>query len=307
MARLDSSLTDSLDQMKLRYVDVDGVRTRYYQEGSGDALVLLHGWDPGRIASLGDWSLNFKGLARHFQVYALDRIGQGFTGNPQRDDDYTQGVITHHIIRWLEILNVRNAHLVGHSRGGLLAAEVAFAVPDRVKTIVIVNSGTLAPDPDDPRLHSDLFYAEIDRRTPPGLPTRESLRVAPEALSYSTAHITDEYIERNLQIALLPAQLDAAARMKGGLNDRVFIPNLEKARAEALRRIDERGLPRRTLVIWSRNDRSVPLVEVGVRLYERICARTPETEMHVFNHAGHYTYREHPEEFNRVVKNFCLA
>src|SRR3989442_12852448 len=108
VARIASGPRDTLDQTKLRQVNVDGVPTRYYDEGSGDPLVLLHGGHPGFIDSLDTWSLNLKGLAQHFRVYALDKIGQGFTGNPSRDEDYTQDVTTRHAIRWMEILDIRS-------------------------------------------------------------------------------------------------------------------------------------------------------------------------------------------------------
>ena len=299
--------SDLLDTSKLRFIDVDGIRTRYYEDGRGDPLVLLHGGHFGFIDSLDTWSLNFNGLAEHFHVYAVDKIGEGHTDTPERDEDYTYDMTYRHAARWIELLGVTNAHVLGHSRGGLLAASLAFGVQGLAKTVVIVNSATLAPNPDDPNLQSGAFYAEIDRRTPPGPPSREQLFVEPEANSFSTEHITDEYISRYLEIARLPSQQEAKRRMEQGLNDNVFMPSLNRSRAEMIQTIEERGMPVRTLVIWSRNDRSAPLAEVGLRLYERICSKTREAEMHVFNEAGHYTYREHPLEFNRVVRNFCLG
>lgn len=301
-----SRITEALDQSKIRYLDVDGVRTRFYEDGAGEALVLVHGGDIGSIDALDTWSLNLKGLAKHCHVYALDKLGAGFTGNPRSDKEYTFEATVRHTEQWLKAIGVSSAHLVGHSRGGLLVASLALSVPNLAKTTVIVNSATLAPDHPDPQLRSGVFYAEIDRRTAAGPPTRESLRLLPVASSYSAEHITDGYISRYLEIALLPSQLEASARMRAGLNDALFRPGIQKARAETLRLIDERGLPSRTLVIWSRNDPTAPLGEVGLRLFERICAKTPQTEMHVFNRAGHHTYREHPRDFNRVVQNFCL-
>jgi pimeloyl-ACP methyl ester carboxylesterase len=307
MTRVASHPADPLDQAKIRFVDVDGIRTRYYEGGVGEPLILLHGGHVGFIDSLDTWSLNLPGLAEQFHVYAVDKIGEGHTDIPKRDEDYTYEATYEHAVKWLEVLGVKQAHILGHSRGGLLAASLAFGVPGLAKSVVVVNSATLAPNPDDPRLQSGQFYSEIDRRTPPGPPTRESLWVEPEANSYSTEHITEEYITRYLEIALLPAQLEGARKMKEGLNDKIFMPSLNRNRAEAIRLVEERGMPARTLVVWSRNDRSAPLAEVGLRLYERICARTREAELHVFNEAGHYTYREHPLEFNRLVRNFCLA
>ena len=61
-----------------KFVDVDGVRTRYYERGAGPVVVLFHGGHFGShdaADSADDWSLNFDGLAHWFHVYAIDKIG----------------------------------------------------------------------------------------------------------------------------------------------------------------------------------------------------------------------------------------
>jgi pimeloyl-ACP methyl ester carboxylesterase len=73
-----------------------------------------------------------------------------------------------------------------------------------------------------------------------------------------------------------------------------------------LRRIDEEGLTTRTLVFWGFNDRSAPL-PLGQDLFSRIAQKTPRAEMHVLNGAGHYSYRDQYEAFNRVLTGFCLG
>ncbi len=297
---------DFLDQSKLQFVDVDGVRTRYYEAGAGEPLVLLHGGNFGFLDSLDTWSLNFEGLAKHFRVLAVDKPGEGFTGNPADDRDYTQDFTLKHTLGWLDVLGISQAHIAGHSRGGLLAAQVALAREDMARTLVLVNTATLAPDPEDPSLHSSVFYASVGVHEHEGEWTREDALVEPIANSYSQDHITDEYIERYLEITRLATFQEAETKMREGLVGSVFMPNLNRVRADTLAAIDERGLPCRTLVIWSANDRSAPLREVGLRLYERIVAKTPEAELCVLNHAGHYTYREHPDRFNAIVTSFCL-
>jgi pimeloyl-ACP methyl ester carboxylesterase len=68
MAKVSASLADSLDQTRVRHIEVEGVRTRYYEAGAGEPLVLLHGGHFGFIDSLDCWSLNFAGLAAEFHV-----------------------------------------------------------------------------------------------------------------------------------------------------------------------------------------------------------------------------------------------
>ena len=62
--------------MRVAFTDVDGIRTRYFYEGSGPTLVLIHGLG----ISADSWTRNIDALAEHFTVYAPDMIGHGFTG-----------------------------------------------------------------------------------------------------------------------------------------------------------------------------------------------------------------------------------
>ncbi len=298
---------DSLDETKLRFIDVDGVRTRYYEAGKGEPLVLLHGGHFGfvGVCALDTWSLNLAPLAEHFHVYALDKLGQGYTDIPARDEDYTYDAVVLHAARWLDSVGLTEAHLVGHSRGGLLAMSLAF--DGYGKSLVVVDSATLGPDPSDPKLDSNRFYAEIERRVPSGPPSPEGLRLEPAANSFSSEHITEAYIERCLQVARLPAQIEATQKMRERLNDEVFMPNLRQRRAETLERLDEEGVPVRTLLVWGRMDPSASFSEVGLPLWGRLCQRSRDVELHVFNNAGHYSYREYAAEFNRLVTAFCLA
>src|SRR5688572_30378156 len=88
---------DGLDRAKLHFVDVGGYRTRTYEDGVGDPLVLIHGGRFGNTYSLDAWSLNLPGLAGNFHVYAPDKLGSGHTDNPKTDDDYTFEAIFQHI------------------------------------------------------------------------------------------------------------------------------------------------------------------------------------------------------------------
>jgi pimeloyl-ACP methyl ester carboxylesterase len=195
----------------------------------------------------------------------------------------------------------------GHSRGGLVVASILFERPGFSKSAVIVDSATLAPDPVDPRHHSKVFYAEVDRRTPNGFATRDALMVEATMNSHSTAHVTDAYINRYLEIARLEGQQAALARMRSGVSEKVFFPNINRAREAVLAKIDKHGMTVRTLVIWGRNDPSAPLAEVGIPLYKRISETIECAEMHIFNHAGHYTFREQAPGFNHLINDWCLV
>lgn len=161
--------SDHLDASKVKYVDADGVKTRYYEDGDGPPLVLFSGGQIGSIYTLDSYSLNFDTPAKHFRVIGMDKLGEGGTAGPLTDADFTWEATVRHAQRFIEIMGLTGVHIGGHSRGGMLVSSLAYAMPDVVKSIVIIDSGTLAPS--DPTTPDGGFYAALlDRIAAEGIP-----------------------------------------------------------------------------------------------------------------------------------------
>jgi pimeloyl-ACP methyl ester carboxylesterase len=301
-----SRIVDDLDESKLHVVNVAGIPTRYYEAGSGIPVVFLHGGHFGFVDSLDTWSLNLEDLAQTYHVYALDRPGQGHTGAPLSDDDYTQEATLRHALAWLDAVGLSGAYLVGHSRGGFLAAQIALERPGLPLGLVVISSATLAPEAEDPAFACGAYMSSL-LDTHQGEWTAEDLRVEPEANFVHKEYITDEYIGRYLTMVRLPSFREAEAKMRAGLADSVFFPSLNLARKKSLEVIDEQGLPCRTLIVWSADDRAAPVAEIGYPLYDRVRARTKDADLHVFNRAGHYPYREYPVQFGALLRAFISS
>jgi pimeloyl-ACP methyl ester carboxylesterase len=296
-------MDDGLDLDRTRFVEADGIQTRVYEAGAGEPLVLVHGGGFGSLYSLDAWSLNLRALAQRFRVVAFDKLGQGYTGNPETDADYTFGRLYRHAVALLERLDLGPGHVVGHSMGALLAVRVALDHPELVRTVTVVDSNTVAPD--DPRFPWTRFYVELDAKAPHGPPTRESVRVEPDAQSYSREHVTEGLIDRMLAIARRP-EFEHAARRVRELRESVWMPSIRPVREQTVVDIDDRGLPVPTLVVWGADDPSAPL-PLAHELHARLAARTPEADLHVLGRAGHYCYRERPGAFDRLLAGFCLG
>src|SRR5512132_2153437 len=74
----------SVDGLKATFTDVGGIRTRYYDYGQGEPIVMLHG---GSRSGANVFSRNIPGLAKRFRVIAIDRLGYGLTDNPKNAAD----------------------------------------------------------------------------------------------------------------------------------------------------------------------------------------------------------------------------
>jgi 2-hydroxy-6-oxo-6-(2'-carboxyphenyl)-hexa-2,4-dienoate hydrolase len=293
-------MSDRLDSGYVRFVEAGGIPTRVYDAGAGELLVLVHGGAFGSLYSLDCWSRNLQALAADFRVVAFDKLGQGHTGNPP-GDEYTFESLLAHAIAVLDGLALGPAHLIGHSMGALLVARIALDRPDLARTVVAVDSNTLAPD--DERFPWTRFYEDLATLIPPGPPTRESVRIEPDAQSWSREHVTDDFVDRLLEIARRHDHQHAAERVQA-LRGTVWRPSILAARRQVLADLAERGLGVPALVVWAANDVSAPL-PLALALYDRIAARTEQAEIHVIGRSGHYVFREQPEAFRRVISGFC--
>ena len=282
-----------------KFIDVDGIRTRYFEQGKGPVLVLFHGGHFGShdcADCAEDWSLNFAGLAQWFHVFAVDKIGQGHTDNPQSDQDYTMAAVVRHAYGFLKASGLRDVHPVGHSRGAYLVARLTLEHPELFKSCILVDTNTLAPG---------ISKNETVMANPP-LPrlSRESQRWVLQRYSFSFEHITEEWLDALMRVAGLPKYVDAVHKMEDlGLRITRFLPHLARQKDETLGWIRDRGFGLPTLLVWGYNDPTATL-DQGHALFDLIARSTPDSRMQIFNRAGHFAYREHPAEFNDLLRTF---
>jgi 2-hydroxy-6-oxonona-2,4-dienedioate hydrolase len=300
-----------------KFIDVGGIRTRYFDGGTGEALVLIHGGQWPSTASANLWAPVFDHLAANFHVYAFDKLGHGFTDNPKTDADYSMDAIIRHAYGFIQAMGITRCVLAGHSRGGLPVARIAADHPDLVSHVVIMDSNTLAPD--DPNT-PDRVDPLPDRKTP----TREEIRAAALASrqTFRKDFLTDSYVEAEYRIAQLPKLQEVDRRFRE-VRD-IWVrdhPDLVKqhplwrrnmgattwwmyqAKYETLDRIKAGRLKAPTIIIWGFNDPTAPYF-LGVNLMETLSKVVDRTELHIINQSGHLVYAEHPEEVTRLIVGF---
>jgi len=282
-----------------KFIDVDGIRTRYFDKGSGEVLLLVHGrhfGTPDACESALDWEFNFDALAQSFRVIAMDKLGQGYTGNPKTDADYTMAATVKHAARLIETLGLKNVHVVGHSRGGYVVARLTLDHPGLVRSCTIIDSGTLAPGPSKTEV--------IMSHAPKPRLSRESQRWCIEHYSLRPDHITQTWLDEAENIAKSTKYQETVRKMEDeGLKSKQFFTHLAVHKEETLNWIIQGKLTQPTLLVWGYNDPTAELKR-GQWLFELIADANPKSEMHIINRAGHFCYREQPETFNQVIRGF---
>jgi alpha-beta hydrolase superfamily lysophospholipase len=127
------------------FFDSDGVRIHYVEAGQGSAVVLIHGyianadrhWVQTRVLA---------SLAADHRVIALDCRGHGQSDKPTEPDAYGLEM-ANDVLRLLDRLKIRRAHVVGFSMGAFIAGRL---VPTRADRLASAGSPKALSDPPRP-------------------------------------------------------------------------------------------------------------------------------------------------------------
>lgn len=114
------------------FADVNGIRLYYEIAGSGEAVVLVHGF----TLDTRMWDDQFTPLAQRFRVIRYDMRGFGKSAVPT-DQAYSH---VDDLKALLDRLDVHQAHLVGLSKGGAVALDFALTYPQHARSLVLIDT-----------------------------------------------------------------------------------------------------------------------------------------------------------------------
>lgn len=276
-----------------RMVDVGGVSTRYWVEGSGSPVVLIH----GLTNSIEHWLLNINALAAEHTVYALDLVGHGRTDKPL-SRSYGLADLARFVIEFMDALGIDRADLIGHSLGGGVALVIAETSPKRVRRLVLVDSLGLAADVgivlrlvSVPGVGEALTRIALQGDFPKLLKRQRAIwpntEVVPEEMIRLRYEATRWKDTRKTYFKTLRASI-----------------NFRGMRTTALQPIAQ-GLPSLqlpVLVVWGEQDDLVPSRHARIIQNDVANAR-----VEIFEDAGHDSMVVNPDRFNHVTMQFLTV
>jgi len=147
-----------------KYLDLDGLKYHYLDEGSGPPVIMVHG-NPS-------WSFYYrnlvKALSSEHRCIVPDHIGCGFSDKPGDDRyDYTLSSRVADLERLIDSLNLQEKiTLVVHDWGGMIGMNWAVRHPERIAKLVILNTAAFSlpqakPFPLALRLCRDSFIGTL--------------------------------------------------------------------------------------------------------------------------------------------------
>jgi pimeloyl-ACP methyl ester carboxylesterase len=256
--------------MKVSREKIGNAEVRVWRGGKGAPLLYLHGFEqhPGGAPFL-------EKLCETFEVCAPESPGFGQSSGLDEMHDLLDMAL--HIRAVVEGWDRGAVNVIGHSLGGMFAAELAVIAPQLTKRLVLV----------------DPFGLWLDDE-----PLPDPFIQAPDALAklkwHNPANANKE-----------PSAFD---EMTDGSRHTFRTINLSAA-TKYMWPIPDRGLARRaryiqapTLILHGESDRLIPL-----RYSEALAKLIPGAEMRRLRDAGHYPMIEAEEPFLDAVQSFFLV
>ncbi len=273
-----------------RAIATDKGVLRYHEAGQGPPLLLLHGSGIG-VSGWRNYRGNLDVFAEHFRCYVLEFPGFGLSDPVDGHPVLTAGSS---VIRFMDVLGIESAAMIGNSMGGVVGVNVAMKSPERVNKLVTI--GGVGPNifSQNPSEGTRLLQDFADG------PSREKLVRWLECMVYDRSVVTEERIEERWESANDPESHKTLAAMYGS----EAFEAQQQAMASPGRppywsMMGKVQCP--TLLTWGRDDRQCPpdMPMIPMRLI-------PNAELHVFPNCGHWVMVEAKDAFERITLEFLL-
>lgn len=258
---------------------VQGVEINYVDQGSGEALVFLHGY----TGSHRDWDNQVAVTADGYRTIAVDHRGHSGSSAPGDASAYDIRIFAEDVFQLLSGLGIERYCLIGHSMGGFMALQSALDHPQGLRGLVLVDTSSgewdLVPG-----------YAELKAKLYE-LAETEGLEAAFEYDAENNPARIETYRKH-------PELRELARRkvLNTSVNGYIHVSRSFAAWPPVTERLSEIRVP--TLIVLGEEDAG--FVRASNIMHERITG----SERLVIENAGHNPHEEKAAVFNRAFLDF---
>jgi pimeloyl-ACP methyl ester carboxylesterase len=278
---------------KHEYITTNGVKLHYVTQGAGPLMLMLHGFPEFWYS----WRHQIPEFAKYFQVVALDLRGYNDSDKPKEQSAYVMDEFIKDVEGVIKGLGYDKCILVGHDWGGAIAWSFAYAHPEMVERLIILNLPHPAKFSQGLRTFQQLlrsWYIFLFQ-----------LPWLPEFILQSSDYQVIDHIFQGTAVnknAFTPADIDAyknAAAKRGAVT----------AMLDYYRNIFQQPfltenwgiLTMPTLMIWGENDTALGKeLTYDTKLYVR------DFQIKYIPHCGHWVQQENPDLVNQYMREFLV-
>jgi pimeloyl-ACP methyl ester carboxylesterase len=268
-------------------IDIHGERLAYYDEGHGEAILLVH----GMAGSSATWREIMPRLAKDYRVIAPDLLGHGQSAKPRTD--YSLGAFAVGLRDLLDELGVDSATVVGHSLGGGIAMQFLYQHPDYCRRLILISSGGLGQDVG---LILRLLSAPGAELVMPLIAPKFVLRVGDSVKSWLSSMGLRS--PRGAEIWSSYSSFSDPQSRESFLRTLRSVVDYRGQSVSALNRLQLKAdLP--TLAIWGEDDTIIPVDHAYAALQAR-----PDCRLEVLPDVGHFAQVEAPAQVVDLIDDF---
>ena len=246
-------------------IQAKGVKINYIMNGSGQDVILLHGWGQNIVV----FAAVHQHLASCFRVFTIDFPGFGASVDPPKP--WTVKDYAEMLEDFVKQLGIKNPILMGHSFGGRVG--IVYASRNPVCKMILVDSAGIKPK------RSLSYYLKV-----------YSFKTAKYLLKFPIVNRKEEVLLQKL-------------RAKFGSSDYTNVSGVMQQTMVLVVNEDlQPFMPKiqaPTLLIWGENDTVTPISD-GKIMEKKI----PDAGLVVLKDCGHFSYLEKFYEFQIIIDHF---
>ena len=247
---------------------VSGIKTEYVEKGSGELILMLHGW--GSNADLFSGIINI--CAEKYHVLAPNMPGFGGTDEPNEPWDVRK--YADFILEFLKPYQPKSVILLGHSFGGRVILKLCeMDLPFEISKIIMIDAAGIKP--------------------------KRSLKSKLSLICYKAGR---RFMSLPPMKKLFPDAVENMRKKRGSADYNAASPIMRQTLVKVVNEDLKHVLPMikaPSLLIWGTADTATPLSDG--ELMEKLI---PDSGLVKVEGAGHYSFLEAPEYVARVLRSF---
>ena len=281
--------------MKHDYLEVNGIRLHCVSEGEGPLILFLHGFPECWYS----WRHQLSEFSENYRAVAIDLRGYNESDKPKEKSAYALSVLVEDVMGVIRTLGYERCVLVGHDWGGAIAWSFAYAHPEMLKRLIVLNLPHPAKFAEGLRTPQQLlrsWYIALFQL--PGLPEfllRANNYAAIRAAFRGQAVNPEAFTEEDLDF------LVAAAAKPGALTAMLnYYRNIFQDEGFLNKQWDVLKVP--TLLVWGENDKAL-----GKELTYGTEAYVEKFELRYIPDCSHWVQQEQPELVNQYMQTWLAT